>query len=85
MSFRADIWNQLKNLTCEDLISALRKDGWERDIASGAVQAFRNPVTKARVTIHYHPKKTYGAKMLKGLMEDIGWSENDMRRLKLIK
>jgi predicted RNase H-like HicB family nuclease len=39
----------------------------------------------SRVTIHYHPKKTYGAKLLKGLLEDIGWSEEDMERLQLIK
>jgi len=38
-----------------------------------------------RVSIHYHPKKTYGAKMLQGLLGDIGWSESDLRKLKLIK
>ena len=37
------------------------------------------------VTIHYHPGKTYGAKLLKGLLEDIGCSTADMKRLKLIK
>lgn len=36
-----------------------------------------------RITIHYHPKKTYGQHLLKSLLEDIGWSEADMKRLKL--
>lgn len=85
MSFSGEVWNQLKNLTCEDLMRALEKDGWDRDTTSGAVQAYRNPVTRARVTIHYHPGKTYGAKFLKGLLADIGWTERDMRRLKLIR
>ena len=37
------------------------------------------------MVIHYHPRKTYGPKLLKALLADIGWSEADMRRIKLIK
>lgn len=83
MSFAPHIWNQLKNLTADELIAALRKDGWEKDETSGAVQAFRKGT--ARVTIHYHPGKTYGPGLLKALLADIGWNEKDLRRLKLIK
>lgn len=38
-----------------------------------------------RVSIHYHAKKTYGPGMLKALLADIGWSEAEMKSLKLIK
>jgi hypothetical protein len=38
-----------------------------------------------RVQIHYHPQKTYGPKLLKDILGDIGWSEQDMRKIKLIK
>lgn len=38
-----------------------------------------------RVSIHYHPKRTYGPKMLQSLLDDIGWDEPALRRLKLIK
>jgi len=37
------------------------------------------------VVIHYHPRKTYGPGLLKGLLADIGWDEKDLKRLKLIK
>ena len=30
-------------------------------------------------------KKTYGAGLLQGLIDDIGWSQKDLKRLKLIK
>lgn len=83
MSFQPNIWNQLKSITADEIISALKKDGWEQDITIGAVQAFRK--NTKRVTIHYHPKKTYGCKLLIGLLEDIGWSTEDFKRLKLIK
>jgi len=40
---------------------------------------------RPRVSIHYHPHKTYGAGMLQRLLDDIGWTEDEMRTLKLIK
>jgi hypothetical protein len=36
-------------------------------------------------SVHYHPKETYGPKLLKGLLEEIGWTEDELKRLKLIK
>lgn len=86
MAFPQHVWNQLKNLTADQLISALKRDGWKPDCSKGAVLGFikEGPQNK-RVTIHYHPKKTYGAKLLTGLIDDIGWSEDDLRDLKLIK
>jgi predicted RNA binding protein YcfA (HicA-like mRNA interferase family) len=90
MAFPPNIWNQLKNLTADDIISALQRDGWTRDPASkGAILGYlkkdQTGKTINRITIHYHPKKTYGAKLLTGLLEDIEWSIEDMGRLKLIK
>ncbi len=38
-----------------------------------------------RVGIHYHPKNQYGAKLLTELLDDIAWTEADLRRLKLIR
>ena len=84
MSFAKQIWNQLKNKSAKDLMSALEKDGAVLDMTRGAVQVYRYPDGR-RVTIHYHPNKTYGPKLLKSLIEDIGWTEKDMKRLKLIK
>jgi len=85
MKFPPYIWNQLKNKSADDLISALKKDRWDLDEKRGAQQVWRHPDRGRRVSIHYHPRKTYGPKLLKGLLKDIGWTESDMRRLKLIK
>ena len=84
MSYPAHVWKQLKNKTCDDIISALIKDGWVKDISMGAEQIYRKGAGK-RVSIHYHSQKTYGPNLLKGLLNDIGWSESEMRRLKFIK
>ncbi|NLC52895.1 MAG: addiction module toxin, HicA family [Firmicutes bacterium] len=66
------------------MIAALKRDGWKQDTSRGAVLVFRNQSGK-RVTVHFHPGKTYGEKLLKALINDIGWTEQDLLRLKLIK
>ncbi|OFV95984.1 MAG: hypothetical protein A3F68_01320 [Acidobacteria bacterium RIFCSPLOWO2_12_FULL_54_10] len=81
------MWSQLKNLTADELISALLKDGWRPDEASkSAIRGYiKSGSPNVRVTIHYHPKKTFGPNLLKALLADIGWAINDLKRLKLIK
>lgn len=84
MKFPPHVWSQLKNITCDDLISALRKDNWTMHKSRGAKQTWKHEDGR-RITIHYHPKETYGPNLLRSLLADIGWTEKDMRKLKLIK
>lgn len=88
MFYSPNVWNQLKGLTVEEILSALKKDGWEQDPSSkgatlGYIKRGRSP--NERVVIHYHPKKTYNAGLLKKLIADIGWTEEDLVRLKILK
>ena len=88
MSYSKNVWSQLKNTTAQDIQKALTKDGWSAEKSVGAIQAYRKEFDDGavkRVTIHVHPKKTYGAKLLQGLLTDIGWTESDLKKLKLIK
>jgi len=84
MKYPRQVWDQLKNITADRLIKALEKSGWIRDEGTGNIYVYRHPNGK-RITIHYHPKKTYGPGLLKALLNDIGWSESEMKKLKLIK
>lgn len=77
------VWDQLKSLTAKDIIRALRRDGWGEEDSRGATRGFKKG--KRRVVIHYHPKRTYRPKLLKALLNGTGWTEDDLRRLKLIK
>jgi predicted RNA binding protein YcfA (HicA-like mRNA interferase family) len=85
VKYPAHIWAQLKNLSCDELIKALERDGWIQDTSCGAVLVYLHEENNKRITVHYHPAKTYGPNLLKGLLEDIGWTVDDMRRLKLVK
>jgi predicted RNA binding protein YcfA (HicA-like mRNA interferase family) len=84
MRYPRHIWEQIKNLTADDLVSALERDGWKPDESNGALIPFIDPTTRNRVIIHYHPRKTYGPKLLKALLEDIGWDDHDLARLGLV-
>ena len=84
MNYSTQVWNQLKNVTVTDLVRALEKSGWQRDEKTGNIYVYRHTDGR-RIGIHYHPHKTYGAKTLKGLLEDINWSEAELKQLKMIK
>lgn len=89
MAISRSSWDQLKAKTADDLIRALEKDGWVAEDRRGATRGFvKDPgagAERRRVVIHYHPNKTFGAGLLKALIEDTGWSDKDLKRLKLIK
>lgn len=87
-AFPPDVWRQLKNLTAADLCRALERDGWQRDTRGGSQYIYRTVSadgTVHRVSVHVHPQKTFGAGLLKGLLADAGWTEEDLQRLKLVK
>jgi predicted RNA binding protein YcfA (HicA-like mRNA interferase family) len=78
------IWDQLKNLSVDELIDALLKDDWAPDTKAGSQHIYKHPDSR-RASVHYHAGKTFGPNLLKSLFHDIGWSIKDLRRLKLIK
>jgi len=77
------IWSQLKNITSSELIAALRSDEWDERATGGSAIIFKKG--NCKVSIHSHPHKSYGPSQLKDLFRDIGWTEEDLKRLKLIK
>ena len=81
-------WGQLKNKTIQEIAKALEKDGWTKEDAKGATQGYRHPnadSTSNRVVLHMHPKATKSPRILKGLLDTIGWSEAEMQKLGLLK
>lgn len=83
-TYSKEVWDQLRNITIQKIAKALEKDGWVREETRGATQGYRKQPDQ-RVVLHHHPKATKGPKILKGILDDIGWTEDDLRRLKLIR
>ena len=82
--YPSNVWDQLKGITVEELINAILADNYVEENRRGAMKSYRNDDGQ-RITIHYHPGKTYGHNLLKKILDDAGWSIKDLKRLKLIR
>jgi predicted RNA binding protein YcfA (HicA-like mRNA interferase family) len=80
-------YGRLRSLTAQKLISALARDGFVFDRSSGAHHIYYHPEDRRRVTVSFHTSgQTFPIKTLKKMVEvEARWSEDDLRRLKLIK
>ena len=79
-------YRRLRSLTARELIAALIRDGFVLDRQTGAHQHYRHP-DRRRVTVSFHQAgATFPPKTLKSMIEDqAGWTEDDLRRLRLIR
>jgi predicted RNA binding protein YcfA (HicA-like mRNA interferase family) len=79
-------WSILRSLTARELISALMRDGFSLRSQTGSHQRYRHPDGR-RVTVSFHsPGDTFPPKTLRHMIEDQArWTEEDLRRLHLIR
>ena len=88
MALPRHVRSQLKSLTPDRLISALLRDGWTEEESSGATRGFIKEVEgrRRRIVVHYHQGKNYHSpKLVEKLIQDAGWSEDDLIGLRLIR
>jgi predicted RNA binding protein YcfA (HicA-like mRNA interferase family) len=88
MNYEKNVWDQLRSCSSKDFYRALKKDkNWNQTNSVGSQQIFRNKHDGRYVSIHLHPsdKGGYGPKLLKELLNQINWTEEELIRLKLIK
>ena len=77
---------RLRSLTAREIISALIRDGFNFDRASGSHQIYFHPDGR-RVTVTFHgPGDTFAPGTLKSMIEkEARWTEEDLSRLKLTR
>jgi predicted RNA binding protein YcfA (HicA-like mRNA interferase family) len=76
----------LRGLTAREIISALVRDGFAFDRGAGSHQVYRHPDGR-RITVTFHaPSDTFAPKTLKSMIErEARWTEDDLKRLKLVR
>ena len=78
-------YSKLRSLTARKLISALIKDGFYLDRETGSHRQYIHS-RKGRVTISFHHSSdTFPSKTLKTIIKDAEWTEEDLKRLGLLK
>ena len=79
-------YSHLRSLTARELISALARDGFVLDRQAGSHQLHLHPDGRG-VTVSFHrPGDTFEIKTLRTMIEfQAHWTDDDLRRLKLIR
>jgi predicted RNA binding protein YcfA (HicA-like mRNA interferase family) len=73
-----------RNLTVRKLIAALSKDGFSLARTKGSHHLYIHPDGR-RVTVSYHHSgDTFPVGTLRQMIDDIGWTEEDLKRLDLL-
>ncbi|MDH3600475.1 MAG: type II toxin-antitoxin system HicA family toxin [Candidatus Tectomicrobia bacterium] len=75
---------QLRNTSVQELVRALERDGFEYRRRRGGGRVYRHPDGR-RTVIHYHNRSdTLPLGTLRSVLSGAGWTEDDLRRLRLI-
>lgn len=77
---------KLHSLTAREIISALVRDGFYRRSGKGSGHLRFQHQDGRRVTVTFHKSSdTFAPKTLKSMFDQARWTEEDLKRLKLVK
>jgi predicted RNA binding protein YcfA (HicA-like mRNA interferase family) len=71
-------------LTAREFIQALHTDGFRLTRTRGSHRIYRHTDGRRLVVAYHRLGDTFPIGTLKAMIEDIGWSEGDLRRLGLV-
>ena len=79
-------YSKLRGLTVRKIIAALKRDGFYLRSQRGSHQRYQHPDGR-KVTVSFHTSgDTFTYKTLRDMIElQAKWTEDDLKRLKLIK
>ena len=85
MSEGGELLHLLRNLPVNQLIRALERDGFvlRRSTRTGG-RIYAHPDGRLTVVHYHHGSDTLPRRTLKSVLEAIGWTQNDARRLGLL-
>ena len=80
-----DVIDQLKNVPARKWIASLESEGFKLRKGRGSHHIYQHPDGR-RVLIVYHKlSDTFGPKTIKAILRDTQLTEEDLKRLKLIR
>jgi predicted RNA binding protein YcfA (HicA-like mRNA interferase family) len=79
-------YGALRSLTAREIIRALTRDGFLLDRQSGSRRLYRHSDSRRITVTFHHPGQTFTTKTLRSMLElQARWSEDGLRRLRVIK
>ncbi|MDO8614678.1 MAG: type II toxin-antitoxin system HicA family toxin [Dehalococcoidia bacterium] len=75
---------QLRNVRARQIVTALERDGFQRTHQTGSHTTYRRGDRKVMVPVH-SPGATIPVGTIARIVADAGWTDDDLRRLRLVK
>lgn len=76
---------KLRTITVRELCAALERDGFLLDRQRGSHRVYHNPRDGRRAVIVYRrPGDTFPLRALQAILDDLSWTEVDLKRLNLL-
>ena len=76
---------QLRNITAVKFIRALERDGFVFKRQKGSHKIYKHLQRGNWVSVPCHQGETFTKGILDGLIDDAGWNDDDLIRLKLMR
>jgi predicted RNA binding protein YcfA (HicA-like mRNA interferase family) len=77
--------DQLKNVTARQWIRALEYEGFKVRKSKGSHHVYEHRDGRRVLVVYHKLSDTFGPKTIKRTLQDTGWTEADLKKLKLIK
>jgi predicted RNA binding protein YcfA (HicA-like mRNA interferase family) len=74
-----------RGVTARELLRALHADGFGLTRTRGSHRIYRHPDGRRVVVAYHRLSDTFPIGTLKGMLADIGWTDEDQRRLGLLR
>ena len=74
----------LRNITVRELTNALERDGFAYRRGKGASRVYRHQDGRRTVVHYHHGGDTLPLGTLRKVLEGAGWTDDDLRRLRLV-
>jgi predicted RNA binding protein YcfA (HicA-like mRNA interferase family) len=72
-----------RGISARQLVRALQADGFKLARSRGSHRVFRHPDGRRIVVAYHSPGDGFPIGTLRAMIVDTGWSEEDLRRLRL--
>lgn len=72
---------KLPTLKARELVRVLEKSGFRLIHQKGSHATYKHPVSQKRTTIPIHPGKDLKRGLLRGILNDLGWTQEDFLKL----
>jgi predicted RNA binding protein YcfA (HicA-like mRNA interferase family) len=74
-----------RGITARELLRALHADRFLLTRTRGSHRMFRHADGRRVVVAYHRPSDTFPIGTLKAMLADIGWTEDDLRRLNFVR